>query len=45
MRKEDKACAVIFGEMSLKEALNYDHSNDCIVGMEIFGDLLPNSHL
>ena len=44
MRKEDKACAVIFDEMSLKEALNYDHSNDCIVGMENFGDLLPNSH-
>ena len=44
MRKEDKACAVIFDEMSLKEALNYDHSNYFIVGMENFGDLLPNPH-
>ena len=31
MRKEDKACAVIFDEMSLKDALNNDHSKTALL--------------
>lgn len=38
MPERDQQCALVFDEMSLRQNLEYDHSNDLIYGYEDFGD-------
>ena len=39
MENEDKQCVLVFDEMSLKARISYNPSNDCVEGLEDFGEL------
>jgi len=42
MHQRDRLCVLLMDEMSLKEAITYDHHNDRVLGLEDFGTSKSN---